>query len=179
MAKAEEKMRGTMMIIVPRFTSSCIVAGISYNSHMFRLLAGSVLVLLQVIIVTLGQGALTLCVRHDGTQALEWTSANECQLQKSASHASYEHQKCCDDDEGDEMAFRCDPCTDYLLVADLIVVVDSKVAPVNEGSSDLCWYLPTVVDGYLLHLTSLMAHPPPSPLAESLADLGASVVLRC
>jgi hypothetical protein len=146
---------------------------------MFRILAGSVLVLLQVIIFTLGQGALTLCVRRDGTQALEWTSVNECQLQKSASHAACEHQKCCDEDEADEIAFRCDPCTDYLLVADLMVLVDNKHASVNEGSSDLYWYLPTVVDGYLLHLTSLLAHPPPSPLVEKLADLGTSVVLRC
>ncbi|MFT3878713.1 MAG: hypothetical protein QM703_03520 [Gemmatales bacterium] len=168
-----------MNLIVPRFTSSCIVAGISYNSHMPRLLVGSVLVLLQVIIVTLGQGALTLCVRHDGTQALEWTAANECQSQKSASHATCEHEKCCDEDVADEIAFRCDPCTDYVLVADQIVVVDGKNALVNEGSSELCWYLPNVVDGYLSHLTSMMAHPPPSPLVESLADLGASVVLRC
>jgi hypothetical protein len=146
---------------------------------MSRILVGSVLVLLQVIIITLGQGALTLCVRHDGTQALEWTSANACQLQKSASHASCEHQKCCDEDEGDEIAFRCDPCTDYVLVADQIVVAESKPASVNEGAGYLCWYLPTIVDGYLLHLTSLMAHPPPLPLVESLADLGASVVLRC
>lgn len=168
-----------MSLIVLRFTSSCKQLASGYNSHMFRILAGSVLVLLQVIIVTLGQGALTLCVRHDGTQALEWTSANECQLQKSTSHSAYEHQKCCGDDEADEIAFRCDPCTDYVLVADQIVVVDSKTVVINEGSSELCWYLPTVVDGYLLHLTSLLAHPPPSPLVEKLADLGTFVVLRC
>lgn len=172
-------MRGTMNIIVPRFTSSCKELESSYNSHMFRILVGSVLVLLQVIIVSLGQGALTLCVRHDGTYALEWTSANECQLQKSASHATCEHQKCCDDDEADEVAFRCDPCTDYVLVADQVVVMTIKTVQVNEGCSDLCWYLPAVSDGYLFQLTSLLAHPPPSPLIESLADLGASVVLRC
>ncbi|HQR05699.1 MAG TPA: hypothetical protein PLN21_02700 [Gemmatales bacterium] len=146
---------------------------------MSHILIGSVLALFQVIIVTLGQGALTLCVRHDGTQALEWTSANECQFKKSASHAACEHQKCCDEAEADEIAFRCNPCTDYVLVVDQIMVVDSKLDSLNERASDLCWYLPTVVDGYLSHLTSLQAHPPPSPLVESLADLGASVILRC
>lgn len=146
---------------------------------MFRILVGSLLVLLQVMIITLGQGALTLCVRHDGTQALEWTSANECQSQRSASHAACEHQKCCDEDQGDEIAFRCDPCTDYLLVAEPMVVVDLKTISMNEGGGDLCWYMLVAGDDYSLHLITLKAHPPPSPLIESLASLGTSIVLRC
>ena len=168
-----------MNIIVPRFTSSCKQLGSSYNSHMFRVLVGLVLVLLQVVIVTLGQGALTLCVRHDGTQALEWTSANECQQQKSASHAACEHQKCCEDDESIESAFRCNPCTDYLLIAEPMVVVDLKTIPMTQSTGGLCWYMPVACHDYSLHLIALKAHPPPSPLIESLTSLGASVVLLC
>jgi len=97
-------------------------------------------------------------------------------LQKSTSHAACEHQDCCKDEE-ESIAFRCDPCTDYLLVADQMVVVEIRTAPVQDGSSDLGWYLPMVVDGYFLHLTALMVHPPSSPMIESLADLAGTFVL--
>lgn len=140
---------------------------------------GSLLALLQVIIVTLGQGALTLCVRQDGTQALEWTWANECQFQKTASHAAFEQTLCCDEVRQDETAFRCDPCTDYVLVAEQIVLLNCKVAPEHEENSDWCWYLSIVLDGSLLHHPSLLTHPPPLPLLESLSEFGVIGVLRC
>jgi len=157
--------------------SSCIQILISYNFLMQRVYVGTVLVLLQVFIITLGQGALTLCVRKDGSQALEWTAAGPCQSMKSASHEACGHQVCFEDE--DEIALRCDPCTDYLLVAEVVAVLDVKPAHLIDGASDLCWYMPIACNDYSLHLISLMAHPPPPPLISSLAALGASVVRRC
>lgn len=146
---------------------------------MQRIYFSIVLVLLQVFIATLGQGALTLCVRRDGTQALEWTATSDCQSLTSACHAACGHSPNDVDTDEDGVALRCDPCTDYLLVADVMAVVDLKPAHLHDVAGGLCWYLPISHDEYTHHLTTLMPHPPPLSPAISLADLGASVVLRC
>jgi len=146
---------------------------------MRRVYFGTVLALLQVFIATLGQGALTLCVRRDGTQALEWTAASDCKSLTSACHVACGHRLCDEETDEDGAALRCDPCIDYLLVAEIVAVVDLKPVLLFECASDLCWYLPVAGDEYALHLVFLMSHPPPITLMESLADLGASVVLRC
>jgi hypothetical protein len=146
---------------------------------MQRIYFSTVLAILQVLIATLGQGAFTLCVRRDGMQALEWTAASDCQSPTSACHAACGHSPNDADTGEDGVALRCDPCTDYLLVTEVVAVVVQKPSHLLEGASDLCWYLPIVCDEYANSLTTLISHPPPIVLMESLADLGASVVLRC
>ncbi len=179
MGNALKSARGTMITIVPRFTSPCNHQVTSYNFRMRRVYFGTVLALLQVLIATLGQGALTLCVRRDGTQALEWTASSDCQSLNSVCHAACGHRLCDEETDEDGVALRCDPCIDYLLVADVVAVENLKPAPLMDCSTGLCWFLPAVGDDFALHITILMSHPPPLPLAMSLADLGASVVLRC
>jgi len=168
-----------MITIVPRFTSPCNHQVTSYNFRMRRVYFGTMLAILQVLIATLGQGAFTLCVRRDGTQALEWTAASDCQSPASACHVACGHSPSDVDTDEDGIALRCDPCTDYLLVAEVVAVVSLKPAHLLDVAGDLCWYLPIACDEYLNHLTTLKSHPPPLPLVMSLADLGASVVLRC
>ena len=179
MGNTLKSARGTMITIVPRFTSPCNHQVTGYNFRMQRSYFSIVLVLLQVFIATLGQGAFTLCVRRDGTQALEWTATSDCQSLTSVCHAACGHSLCDEAIDEDGVELRCDPCTDYLLVAVVVAVVDLKPVHLLEGTDDLCWYLPVAGDEYALHLTVLMSHPPPIALWESLADLGASVVLRC
>lgn len=93
----------------------------------------AMLVMLQVLIGTLGQGALTLCVRRDGTQHLEWTALSDCKAE--AARAS---DPCCLR-ELDEVAaisaaqqFHCDPCTDHVLIADQVVVLTNKSAWLDD-----------------------------------------------
>lgn len=78
--------------------------------YMRRIL--SILVGLQIVLSVLGQGALTLCVRQDGTQKLNWTWLSDC-------HTNAE----CDQHDGCECEEGCTleaaSCTDYTVVADV------------------------------------------------------------
>src|SRR5437879_1089615 len=85
----------------------------------------AILVLVQVLVCTMGQGALTICIRNDGTQQLEWAWSNSC------THSETEgicHCGCGAEEYPDEipsgvpdssgMGRTCSCCTDYLLVAE-------------------------------------------------------------
>ncbi|HQR44364.1 MAG TPA: hypothetical protein PLX97_16825, partial [Gemmatales bacterium] len=91
------------------------------------------------------------------------------------------HELCCED-EAEPLPFssttlRCDPCTDYLLVAETMVVV-SRPADTTTDTDSPCWYMPTAFPSCLFQLTSTMAHLSPLPWSESGSRV-CSVVLRC
>lgn len=147
---------------------------------MQRAVSGTILVALQVFIAVLGQGAFTLCVRRDGTQALEWTAYSECQAKKSASQLVSAHHVCCEEEASSTgETYHSDSCTDYLLVAEMVAVVDLRPVYLNSVCSDLYWYMPFACSDVASHFTVLMALPPPALASEGLAELGVSVVLRC
>jgi hypothetical protein len=127
------------------------------------------LLVLQVLVCTVGQGALTLCVRRDGTQRIEWTAHSAC-------HAHHEQEavcSCCESDEPAEQV-ACDFCTDYLLVAPV-------APPLSHGMPELfdCYALCPVLSDWdvssLHHLAHLSLHGPP-PWHE---PVHLAVPLRC
>lgn len=139
------------------------------------------LVLLHVLICTIGQGALTLCVRRDGSQQLQWTYANDCRSLRSESHAACGHEACCDhEDEAAGVArFCCNPCTDYVLIAEINVVTKTTHAPLSDDACSLCWYMPVVLENYLPHNTVPLVHSPPSNWYDTQLAGISSVMLRC
>lgn len=121
------------------------------------------LVTLQVLVCTLGQGALTLCVRRDGSQRIEWTAHSDC----------HEHQLNHDTSEPDDHA-SCDICTDYVLLAPLAPSLSHQspeMAPVQWAILD---GLVTLEDGddFTCHLS--LHGPPRQSLASCLV-----MQLRC
>lgn len=94
-----------------------------------RIVACSFLVLLQLLICTIGQGALTLCVRRDGSQRLEWTLASECHAMQSPiakpSACGHVHEQTARANT-DAPAWHGDPCTDYLLKAEPVITLAGR-----------------------------------------------------
>jgi hypothetical protein len=83
------------------------------------------LILTQVLVGTLGQGALSLCVRTDGTQRVHWTFA-KCANEKVADQKAC---SCCgakkklESDLSESpvtpvVKHKCHSCEDYVIVAD-------------------------------------------------------------
>jgi hypothetical protein len=72
----------------------------------------SILVSLQIVFSVLGQGALTLCVRQDGTQKLNWTWLSDCH-----SHADCDQHAGCECEE--DCTLEAVSCTDYTVVTDV------------------------------------------------------------
>lgn len=163
------------------FSLACVLHDMRYNVNDMGIALKTILVLLQLLICTVGQGALTLCVRRDGTQHLEWTWASECQSIKSASHTACGHESCTEGELAISAGatFHCDPCTDYVLIAEPMVVTASKPLLSTDEGRTLCWYMPITMEGCLFHHTSRMAHPPPSLWDESSTSRTSHVVLRC
>lgn len=136
------------------------------------------LVMLQVLIGTLGQGALTLCVRRDGTQHLELTALSDCKAQAGQLHEG----TCCHEDEYLAVApadqIGCDPCTDYLLIVDPSFVQVSKYEPLDSQAVSFldCITTSDVVFGQIA--VSFAAFHGPPRLFSTPSYL-ATVVLRC
>lgn len=95
----------------------------------------SVLALLQVLICTLGQGALTLCVRKNGTQRLEWSWATSCKnanTKGTCPCGCNEEEASCSDEQPlsnqsiPAIVRTCESCTDYTLMAVLPTVTVEK-----------------------------------------------------
>lgn len=74
----------------------------------------SILVSLQIMLGVFGQGAITLCVRQDGTQKLHWTWLSDC-------HA-HDHEA----ELANIPTMECDPCTDYAVIVDVPLPLTAK-----------------------------------------------------
>jgi hypothetical protein len=149
----------------------------------------SVLALLQVLICTLGQGALTLCVRKNGTQRLEWTWATSCKDSNTKGSCpcgcSDEENSCSDEQPSSNQSIpgivTCNSCTDYTLVAVLpAVTVEKNHYQTLAETSYLFFPVAFESSSYALSKPShLQPFDQQSHLKDSLATIISSVVIRC
>ncbi len=112
--------------VFPNDGSPCIELLYSYNLYVMKIAFCSLLAVIQVLTCTVGQGALTLCVRTNGTQRLLWTSSSSINKKSDAQQCSCgcdQDDHCCssvDDVSLDSAridAGSCKSCTDYQLMA--------------------------------------------------------------
>lgn len=142
---------------------------------------------LQVLICTVGQGALTLCVRKDGTQQVEWTWATSCSETKAEGSC---HCGCGKNENSDEgpssspttasLDRACDSCTDYLLV----VVQPSVTVEKNPSQAIEQQYFPDLQIAIELGLKNSISFSKTSALSrlhltDSFAAIASMVVIRC
>ncbi len=152
-----------------------------------KIVVGCVLALLQVLICTLGQGALTLCVRKDGTQRLEWTNTIESKCEDSSQcHCGcHEAESTCSDelpssDRTNLLTDRsCPSCTDYTLVVPQSTSVEKNYPPafakVNWCYCVFAFEMSSKAESQAnLHQVFTFR-----PYVESLSTILASVVIRC
>ncbi len=147
-----------------------------------------VLALLQVLICTLGQGALTMCVRKNGTQRLQWTGAGSCNITEKArcSCGCSEEAECSDESPAKDHSIptverTCRLCTDYTLVA-----MQANVTIEKEGQQRLL-ELSMVLFPVSFELSSTAlslakqfhAFELRPHRVDSLATILSSVVIRC
>jgi hypothetical protein len=150
------------------------------SESIMKMWVGSILVLLQVLVCTLGQGALTLCVHNDGTQQLEWTSSNE----EGCCHCGCE-SACTDEKPVQAPGFpgferTCNSCTDYLLVVDQpSVTVEKSLTQTFENASAIALVIqqPLSLINFTLH--SPLFFGKQSHLTDSFATIASTVVIRC
>ncbi|MFO0814150.1 MAG: hypothetical protein U0796_13070 [Gemmatales bacterium] len=83
------------------------------------------LIFTQVLVSTLGQGALSLCVRTDGAQKVQWTFAKACGKKVadpkvcSCCGAKKEiDSNCPGTSSNTNVKNKCHSCEDYIIVAD-------------------------------------------------------------
>jgi hypothetical protein len=149
----------------------------------------SVLALFQVLICTVGQGALTLCVRKDGTQQLEWSWATSC---TDARPESTCHCGCSDDEKScpDEMPYRgtdsssvsrtCSSCTDHVLVAEQpSVTIEKNLSQLTVELHFLNLNSPVELVSNEFASMQQYGTDPPSLRADSFTAIACCVVIRC
>ena len=147
-----------------------------------------VLALLQVLICTLGQGALTMCVRQNGTQRLQWTGAGSCKVTEKArcSCGCSEEDACTDESTSHDQSMpiierTCKLCTDYTLIATQANVTIEKDD--QQRLLELSLVLFPVSFELSSNALSLAKHyqafEQGPHLVDSLATILSSVVIRC
>lgn len=146
-----------------------------------------VLALLQVLICTLGQGALTLCVRKNGTQRLEWSWATSCKSAntKGTCPCGCSDESCSDEQPSSNQTIpgivTCNSCTDYTLVAVLPAVTVEKN---HHQTLDETSFLQFPIS---FELSSIVCSTPKPHqpfdqqphLVDSLTTILSTVVIRC
>ncbi|HMO35348.1 MAG TPA: hypothetical protein PKA06_04835 [Gemmatales bacterium] len=127
------------------------------------------LVLLQVFVSLLGQGALSRCLRTDGSQHIVWTGHCDCHHEQSLHHP---HHQAAVPQQASPISLQVETCQDqvlwsgiqYVTVKPLVFPCDSIVAGLE--------YLPR-----LLHHPVSWQQPHQQPPREHGAGL--KLILRC
>ncbi len=146
----------------------------------------SVLALVQVLICTVGQGALTLCVRTNGTQRLQWTSSSSCKKEKTSKcSCGCNQEKPCEDEETSDSedakfdVHHCKSCTDYHVMAAQPSVTIEKHQETFLSESFQIEFSFVLIS----HLPSVSSHfqifDSQSCLQNGIATILSSVVIRC
>lgn len=106
------------------------------------------LIFTQVLVSTLGQGALSLCVRTDGAQKVQWTFAKACSKKVadpkvcSCCGAKKEIDSNCPvTTSNSNVKNKCQSCEDYVIVADYESIPGAAHYQLMDELSNL----PTVV----------------------------------
>lgn len=147
-----------------------------------------VLALLQVLICTLGQGALTMCVRKNGTQRLQWTVGGSCKVTEKArcSCGCSEEDACSDESPANDHSIptverTCKLCTDYTLVVTQANVTINKDQQQRLLESSLVLFpVSFELSSNALSLAKQhQAFEQRPHRVDSLATILSSVVIRC
>lgn len=153
-----------------------------------KIVLSCVLALLQVLICTLGQGALTMCVRKNGTQRLQWTGSGSCKVTEKArcSCGCCEEEVCTDESPAKDESMpsverTCKLCTDYTLVATQanLTIEQNQQQRLLESSLVLfpvCFELSSNPLSLAKQYQSFEQRP---HFVDSLSTILSSVVIRC
>lgn len=141
----------------------------------------TLLVLTQVLLSTLGQGALSLCVRTDGTEKVQWTFSKACSKK-------YDDQKVCsccgakkksESSSANAVKQQCHSCEDFVILAETESTTTIAHHLMWDEFSKLSL---NVANEWLSSIApvQIIAEIDSSPvLPDSLSTIVSTVVIRC
>lgn len=148
----------------------------------------TLLALLQVLICTVGQGALTICVRTDGTKRLEWTHFNCCSEAHSDNTCpcGCSEEKACFEENSSQIPSSsavysaCNSCTDHVLLAEQAsAIIGNQQSQLKAVLYFLNVPMSLELGTYQSLSVCLDADGPESGHAVNFASIATTLVMRC